>query len=34
MKLKKINGEKSVAYGDGNDHCNKEVNGLCITINM
>ena len=29
---KKNNGEKSVAHEDGSDHCNKEVNGLYITI--
>ena len=33
MKLKK-NDEKSAAHEDGSDNCDKEVNGLYITINM
>ena len=30
----KKNDEKSTAHEDGSDNCDKEVNGLYITINM
>ena len=34
MKLKKKMKKKIAAHEDGSDHCNKEVNGLYIAINM